>query len=579
MTESRAISALFESTMTDRDGPPETRRARVGMATSIAVAVTLLAGQALAQDQAAIEKLVQMNKKALDDYDTLEWESAKRTLLDALMAGKKAGLANHAIMARTYVHLGAVYVTGFKDRDKAIQSFIRALEIDPSIQLSRGIATQEVNGAFAEARRQRGGGGIVTPPAPPRPPGPVTEGEERPAPPKKKTQKLSVSDDSGEKDLPVHITALDCPNEDEAIIDRTATLRCALEQTPVLRQVASVFLIYQEPGKDKYTEVEMTKTARGWYVGKIPKKTVNGKSIRYYFEGRNVEGKTIVTNGEEANPLILLLMTEEAYRKSKEKKPDRRGPDTENPLIVPEGPDRFGNRKWWIGIGAGSGFGYAKGQGLEAVNRSPDPMFNKLASEFVPGGAWAGLLHLAPEIGYQISPNVAISIEGRFQYVSPAGAVLARCGEGGHLRVAQGDAVLEAGPDPFLRDRHRRRRRGLPLHRLPGGSRRTPRPSRRAGLQGHGARRADHRGRGCRHVLRSVEAGGDRRRGPRPRRLPDLLVRGRREPGATDQLLLRQEGDSARPLRPPGGERGERGDRERGAEVVVRVRASPAIRA
>ena len=414
--------------MTDSHGPPGSRRAceqrRCGqkhrhIATSIALAVTLLAGPALAQDQAAIEKLVQLNKKALDDYDTLEWESAKRTLLDALTAGNKAGLDNHAVMARTYVHLGAVYVTGFKDRNKAIQSFTRALEIDPSIQLSRGIATQEVNEAFAEARRQRAGGGTVPPPPPQKTTrqGPATQGEERPAPPKKRTQLLSVSDDSGEKDLPVKITALDCPNEDEAIIDRTATLRCALEQTPILQQVANVFLIYQEPGKDKYTEVQMTKTAKGWYVGKIPKKAVNGKSIRYYFEGRNVAGKTIVTNGEEAKPLILLLMTEEAYRKSKEKKVDRRGPDTENPLNVPEGPDRFGNRKWWIGLGAGSGFGYAKGQGLEAVNRSPDMMFNNLASEFRPGGAWAGLLHLAPEFGYQISPNVAISVEGRFQYI------------------------------------------------------------------------------------------------------------------------------------------------------------------
>jgi hypothetical protein len=360
----------------------------------------------VAQDQAAIEKLVELNKKALADYDTLEWESAKRTLLDAVMAGKKAGLEDHAVMARTYIHLGAVYVTGFKDRDKAIQSFTRALEIDPSIQLSRGIASQEVNEAFAEARRQRGGGGTVTPPPPPPP-----------APPKKRTQRLSVSDSVGEKDLPVKITALDCPNEDEAIRDRTATLRCALEQTRALQQVANVFLMYQEPGKDNYTEVQMTKTARGWYVGRIPKKAVTGKSIRYYFEGRNVAGKTIVTNGEEANPITLLLMTEEAYRKSRGTNVDRSGPDTENPLIVPEGPYLGGKRQWWIGIGAGSGFGYAKGQGLEAVNRSPDMMFNKLANEFQPGGAWAGLLHLAPELGYQISPNVAISVEGRFQYI------------------------------------------------------------------------------------------------------------------------------------------------------------------
>ena len=399
---------------------PAGQRARKGVRTAIstALAVLLFGGQALAQDQAAIEKLVQMNKQALADYDTLEWESAKRTLLEAVMVGKKAGLDNHAVMARTYVHLGAVYVTGFKDRDKAIQSFTRALEIDPSIQLSRGIATQEVNEVFAEARRQRAGGGTVTPPLPP-------------PPQKKNTRKLSVSEDSAEKDLPVKITALDCPNEDEAIIDRTATFRCALEQTPVLQQVANVFLIYQEPGKDNYAEVQMTKSPKGWYVGKIPKRAVVGKSIRYYFEGRNAAGNTIVTNGEEAKPLVVMLMTEEAYRKSKEKRVDRTGPDKENPLDVPEGPDRFGKRKWWIGIGAGSGFGYAKGQGLEAVNRSPEttlpagtpPMcgqgsgFHDLSACFQPGSAWAGFFHVAPEVGFMLSPNMSLSLEGRLQYI------------------------------------------------------------------------------------------------------------------------------------------------------------------
>src|SRR5215510_2000036 len=126
---------------------------------AMALAISLFAGQAMAQDQAAIEKLVQMNKKALDDYDTLEWDAAKKTLLDALVAGKKAGLENHPVMARTYVHLGAVYITGFKNRDKALQSFSRALEIDPGIQLSKGIATSEVSELFAEAKRRGGGGG------------------------------------------------------------------------------------------------------------------------------------------------------------------------------------------------------------------------------------------------------------------------------------------------------------------------------------------------------------------------------------------------------------------------------------
>ena len=125
--------------------------------------VALAPRAAMAQDQAAVDKLVQMNKKALDDYDTLDWDAAKRILLDALVAGKKAGLDNHPVMGRTYIHLGAVYITGFKDRQKGLQSFQRALEMDPTIQLSKGIETAEVTATFAEAQRSaRSGGGSAS---------------------------------------------------------------------------------------------------------------------------------------------------------------------------------------------------------------------------------------------------------------------------------------------------------------------------------------------------------------------------------------------------------------------------------
>src|SRR3954467_1854857 len=189
----KRIGAWNSSSPSNDEAEEKMIRSRLGPTSfAIALTMTLLAGQAVAQDQAAIEKLVQMNKKALDDYDTLEWDSAKKTLLDALVAGKKAGLDNHPVMARTYVHLGAVYITGFKNRDKAMQSFNRALEIDPGIQLSKGIATAEVSDAFNEAKRARGGGGGETPAAPPpakKRRGPVMDsdggGGEAPAPKKK----------------------------------------------------------------------------------------------------------------------------------------------------------------------------------------------------------------------------------------------------------------------------------------------------------------------------------------------------------------------------------------------------------
>jgi tetratricopeptide repeat protein len=419
------------------------------IAVAVATMAMLAAGSVSAQDQqAAVEKLVQMNKKALDDYDTLDWDAAKRTLLDALMTGKKAGLDNHPVMARTYVHLGAVYI-GLKNRDKAIQSFARAIEIDPAIQLSKGIATSEVNDAFNEAKRKGGGsagGGGESAPAPSRRKrGPTMEGDE-PAPARKAAPVASQDDDGREPDLPVRIQALDCPVPDEAILEKAVTLRCAL--APALTQVTKVILNYREPGGEEYVEVPMTKSPKGWYQAKVPKKAVTGKSLSFYFVGQNAAGKPVVENGSKEGPNIMMLMEEESYRqyiaqKKKGGGAGADGEDIENPLEEEEGPYkakfrlgatdkakegldvRFGKRKWWIGIGAGSGFGFAKGNGLEAVNMSPDQQFHDLASVFVAGGAWAGLGHLVPEVGVHLTPNLALAVQGRIQYI-PQPAEFAR---------------------------------------------------------------------------------------------------------------------------------------------------------
>jgi hypothetical protein len=400
------------------------------------VFVMSVSARAAAEDQAAIDKLVQMNKRALEDYDTLEWDSAKRTLLDALMAGKRAGLDNHPVMARTYVHLGAVYITGFKNREKAIQSFVRALEIDASIALSKGISTSDVQNAFAEAQRKvggggGGGGGDSAAPAAKRRRGPVMEedsGDAAPAPRAKKARK-SEDDEDAEPDLPIKINALDCPAPDEAILDKPATLRCAL--SPKI-PASKVFLMYRAPGTEEYNEVEMTKTPKGWFQGKIPKKAVVGKSIQFYFEGRNEGGKPVVRNGGDKEPNIMLIVEAEQAGKSSVATPEE---EDENPLDEDEGPKkkriilgrrdtategldtRFGKRRFWIGLGFGSGFGYAKGDGLEAVNMSTDPEFNALKDVFQPGGAWAGMANVVPEFGYHLSPDFAVSIAGRLQYI------------------------------------------------------------------------------------------------------------------------------------------------------------------
>lgn len=411
----------------------------VSLAVSLASlgAVALSPRTAMAQDQAAVDKLVQMNKKALDDYDTLDWDAAKRILLDALLAGKKAGLDNHPVVGRTYIHLGAVYITGFKDRQKGLQSFSRALEIDPTIQLSKGIETAEVSAAFAEAQRNArsggssssGGGDDNAPPPRKKRRGPVMEGDAA-SDDHAKSKKHHPSGDE-EPDLPTHVGALDCPEPDEAIIDQPLTVRCVV--APNL-PVASVYLMYRAPGGDEYKEVVMTKSPKGWLQAKIPKKAVNGKSIQFYFEGRNAAGKPVVANGGSDSPNIVLVVEEESKGEASKA---GAGEEDENPLEENEGNQRprirlghvdkeregldtrYGKRKWWIGIGIGTGYGYAKGKGFESVNRSIDPQFHALQSQFVPGLAWAGIGQLEPEVGYAFNPGMALSVAGRLQYTLP----------------------------------------------------------------------------------------------------------------------------------------------------------------
>ena len=425
----------------------------LGFATLGVALVFPFSGVARAQDasQPLVDKIVQMNKKALDDYDTLEWDSAKRTLLEALVIGKKNGLENHPVMARTYVHLGCVYITGVKDRQKGVQSFARAIEIDPTIKIERTMTDDDLEQAFAEAAKQaksRAGAVAVAPPPPPPPPppkrkAPVMDDASAPPPPKRKgpvmegdapppalMYKATMGDGDDEPDLPVHINALDCPTPDDVPPDKAVKLRCAAASNLGL---SKVFLLYRLPASEEYGSVDMERTPKGWYQGKLPKKAVTGKSVQLYFEGRNAAGKPVVANGRADSP-NLILIREEAAAKAAEEETGMSGQAIdreENPLQQsdePTGPrlylgkvdkskigldTRYGNRKFWIGIGVGSGYGYARGNGLET---RPD-----LQKYYAPGLGWAGLGHLAPEIGYQVTPDFAISIEGRNQWIPQTG--------------------------------------------------------------------------------------------------------------------------------------------------------------
>ena len=109
-------------------------------------------------DQATVEKVTALNKKALDAYAKENYDDARALLKEALEVCASAGLDQHPITARTHIHFGVVAIVGFKQREVGIKQFRKALDIQPDIKLTKSIVTPELQDAFEEAVLASNGG-------------------------------------------------------------------------------------------------------------------------------------------------------------------------------------------------------------------------------------------------------------------------------------------------------------------------------------------------------------------------------------------------------------------------------------
>src|SRR5439155_14163258 len=119
--------------------------------------LTATSARAFADDADAIARVTKMNKKAIEEYENLNFEEARKILKEALDLCASSGLDKHPIKARTHIHLGIVIFAGFKQKELALKQFRKALEIQPDIRLTKSLANPEIQAAFDEALA--GGGG------------------------------------------------------------------------------------------------------------------------------------------------------------------------------------------------------------------------------------------------------------------------------------------------------------------------------------------------------------------------------------------------------------------------------------
>jgi hypothetical protein len=129
-------------------------RARALMFVVLAAVLSLGTPRAArAQDTQSAQKIaqvVELNKEGIAQYQRRHFDEARKVLREALDLCEASGLARHPVAARTHIHLGIVIIAGYRQREIGARQFSEALQIQPDITLTPGLATPAVQEAFDE---------------------------------------------------------------------------------------------------------------------------------------------------------------------------------------------------------------------------------------------------------------------------------------------------------------------------------------------------------------------------------------------------------------------------------------------
>jgi hypothetical protein len=404
------------------------------------------AGPALAQEsKKAVGKLIDLNKDALTAIDQKQFDAARDRLLQAVSVAKQANLLTHKMLARTYVHLGAVYLVGFEDRKNACRYFGMAKTIRADIKLTPSLASANLTALFDK---------ILSDGKDPDPSADKLPSGRRPSP----HLNTAAAVDTGTSvpagpptvaagvvpDLPAVLTSdLYCPVVEEATAGREIALYCAVK--PGLK-AERVLLYYRAPGAPSYTAAAMQSSTKGWLSASIPAEAATGESLQYYCEAQDIGDNMVATSGKAEEPNAMILKPDTGGAAVAQVQSQDKGEDPleriKKQLInddLERGIHRRRKGAFWFGLGAGTGYGYHLGSRLE-WRRDADPVKR--------GWGMAGLVTGYPEIGYLLADHFGVAVQGRIEYLPTSGygdVTSGRPAKGAYAVLARGLYYLDLG--------------------------------------------------------------------------------------------------------------------------------------
>ncbi len=335
-------------------------------------------------------------KEAMESYDLMDYDAAKKLLNQAVAVAKKNKLDKDPVAARAYLDLGIVEFA-VPDQAAAKVSFVSAVQIDPKIQIDAAYRSAEMSKLLDEARGEAKGGGAIT-----------------------------TSGGGGHEDLG---PAPDCSGVrglQHDIVD-TAKGGAALKLEAMVGsdvKAAKVSLWYRAKGATEFTEVKMQNSACK-YVGSIPASALRGDMLHYYVAAYDRNGKLLVGKGSQGSPNLVDIQgggkaaartasdDEDPLNKGgakpketakAEPHDDSAGEVDKGTSTTPSGPHQT---RVSMSLYAGTGFGYVSGM-TEGGNNVKSP------------GIAPSLLVITPELMYHVNAQLSVGLAARLGF--PIGA-------------------------------------------------------------------------------------------------------------------------------------------------------------
>jgi hypothetical protein len=365
--------------------------------------VTLVVGFGVAQ--AGPKQDIQAKvKEAYTNYDSMDYDAARKSLNQALAIAKKAKLDKDPVTAKAYLAQGIVAAVN-GDQDAAKLAFLSAVQIDSKIQLDPAYKSPELQTLLDQARTEASGGDTG-----------VTAGEE------------PVPSDAGGADCAsvqgLQHTIIDSGKAGvalpiEALVGSDVT-------------AAKVVVMYRTAGATEFTEVKLEKDGECKYTGSIPASAMKGSLVHYYVAAVNDVGKAVASKGSSGSPNIIELTASAGGSSGDNEDPIGSVSSGDGGSQVDTGgavPPK--KAKLLLAVSGGTGFGYVSGE-TEGMNAVKNCCLG------------SSLVVIVPELGFYVNPHLSIGAAARIGI--PVGANVdghATAAPGGLVRVRYSTGAYE----------------------------------------------------------------------------------------------------------------------------------------